>query len=294
MAEENSQETQPLAETSIKVEESEPVRSSEPATELDTCSKVLVFFVYVLVVLTFPLSLIKSIRIVREYERAVIFRMGRMLSGGAQGPGLFFVLPCIDEAVTVDLRTETTDVEPQEILTKDSVTVTVDAVVYMRVFDPVLSVTKVEYPRYSTMLLASTTLRNTLATKTLQDILKDRDSIAKTLKEELDTATDKWGIAVERVELKNVSLPTMMQRSMATEAEAGRDAKAKVIAAEGEQKASIALKEAADMVSGNPIALQLRYLQTLSDISTEKNSTIIFPIPIEMMPNPALLEKGRE
>lgn len=294
MAEENSQETQPLAETSIKVEESEPVRSSESASELDACSKILVFFVYVLVVLTFPLSLIKSIRIVREYERAVIFRMGRMLSGGAQGPGLFFVLPCIDEAITVDLRTETTDVDPQEILTKDSVTVTVDAVVYMRIFDPVLSVTKVEYPRYSTMLLASTTLRNTLATKTLQDILRDRDSIAKTLKEELDTATDKWGIAVERVELKNVSLPTMMQRSMATEAEAGRDAKAKVIAAEGEQKASIALKEAADMVSGNPIALQLRYLQTLSDISTEKNSTIIFPIPIEMMPNQAMLEKGRE
>lgn len=289
------QETQPLAaDNSIRVEESAQVKTTEPASELDFCSKIIVFFVYILVILTFPLSLIKCIRIVREYERAVIFRMGRMLAGGAVGPGLFFVLPCIDDAVTVDMRTETTDVDPQEVLTKDSVTVTVDAVVYMRIFDPVLSVTKVEFPRYSTMLLASTTLRNTLATKTLKEILRDRDSIAKTLKTELDVSTDKWGICVERVELKNVSLPTSMQRSMATEAEAGRDAKAKVIAAEGEQKASLALKEAADMVSGNPIALQLRYLQTLSDISTEKNSTIIFPIPIEMMPNLTSLEKSRE
>ena len=168
-------------DTSIKIEDAK-LRSTEQASELDGCSKILVFFVYVLVVLTFPFSLIKSIRIVREYERAVIFRLGRMLSGGAQGPGLFFVLPCIDDAITVDMRVETTDVVPQEILTKDSVTVTVDAVVYMRIFDPVMSVTKVEFPKYSTMLLASTTLRNTLATKTLQDILRDRDSIAKTLK----------------------------------------------------------------------------------------------------------------
>ena len=123
-----------------------------------------------------------TIKIVKEYERAVIMRMGRMVSGGAQGPGLFFVLPCIDEATTVDMRTETTDVPPQEILTKDSVTVSVDAVVYMRVFNPVMSVTKVEYPKYSTMLLASTTLRNTLGTKSLHEILRDRDSIAKSLR----------------------------------------------------------------------------------------------------------------
>lgn len=190
------------------------------------------------------------------------------------------------------MRTETTDVPPQEILTKDSVTVSVDAVVYMRVFNPVMSVTKVEYPKYSTMLLASTTLRNTLGTKSLHEILRDRDSIAKSLREELDVATDQWGIKVERVELKNVSLPSSMQRSMATEAEASRDAKAKVISAEGEQKASIALKAAADIVSKNPITLQLRYLQTLSDISTEKNSTIVFPIPIEMLPQ--FDEKNRE
>ena len=149
---------------------------------MDGCSKLLVALTYLIVVLTFPLSLMFTIKIVKEYERAVIMRMGRMVSGGAQGPGLFFVLPCIDEATTVDMRTETTDVPPQEILTKDSVTVSVDAVVYMRVFNPVMSVTKVEYPKYSTMLLASTTLRNTLGTKSLHEILRDRDSIAKSLR----------------------------------------------------------------------------------------------------------------
>lgn len=256
--------------------------ATDDVTEVDFCSKMITVAVYFLVVITFPLSLLFTIKIVKEYERAVIMRMGRMVTGGAQGPGLFFILPCIDEASRVDLRIETSDVPPQEILTKDSVTVSVDAVVYMRVFDPILSVTKVEFPKYSTMLLASTTLRNTLGTKSLHEILRDRDSIAQSLKTELDEATDQWGIKVERVELKNVSLPHSMQRSMATEAEAARDAKAKIISAEGEQKASIALKEAADVVSSNPIALQLRYLQTLSDISTEKNSTIVFPIPIEM------------
>lgn len=254
------------------------------AGDLDTCSKLLIGLIYVIVFFTFPLSLIFTIKIVKEYERAVIMRMGRMISGGAQGPGLFFVMPWIDEVITVDMRTETTDVPPQEILTKDSVTVSVDAVIYMRIFNPVMSVIKVEYPKYSTMLLASTSLRNTLGTKSLHEILRDRDSIAKSLKEELDIATDMWGIKVERVELKNVSLPIGMQRSMATEAESSRDAKAKIISAEGEQKASIALKNAADVVSKNPIALQLRYLQTLNDISTEKNSTIVFPIPIDMLP----------
>lgn len=254
------------------------------AGDLDTCSKLLIGLIYVIVFFTFPLSLIFTIKIVKEYERAVIMRMGRMISGGAQGPGLFFVMPWIDEVITVDMRTETTDVPPQEILTKDSVTVSVDAVIYMRIFNPVMSVIKVEYPKYSTVLLASTSLRNTLGTKSLHEILRDRDSIAKSLKEELDIATDMWGIKVERVELKNVSLPIGMQRSMATEAESSRDAKAKIISAEGEQKASIALKNAADVVSKNPIALQLRYLQTLNDISTEKNSTIVFPIPIDMLP----------
>jgi erythrocyte band 7 integral membrane protein len=237
-----------------------------------------------LAALTFPLSLFVCIKVVQEYERAVIFRLGRNVGGGgAKGPGLFFVLPCIDDLINVDLRTITIDVPPQEILTKDSVTVSVDAVIYYRIFSPVLSVNKVTDAKYSTKLLASTSLRTILGTKSLQDILTDKESIAHHLKELLDEATDQWGVKVERVELKDVSLPTSMQRSMATEAEATRDARAKVVSAEGEQRAAVALRQAADVMSSNPIALQLRYLQTLSGIAAEKNSTIIFPIPIELL-----------
>lgn len=177
-------ETGLLNETvfSMKAEEADANNAQEAQGEYDTCSKLLIGLTYVLVFLTFPISLFFTVNIVREYERAVIMRMGRMMTGGAQGPGLFFVLPCIDTAVKIDLRTDARDVDPQEILTKDSVTVTVDAVVYLRVFDPVMSVTKVEFPKYSTMLLASTTLRNVLGTKTLQEILRDRDNIAKMLR----------------------------------------------------------------------------------------------------------------
>ena len=170
-----------------------------------------------------------------------------------------------------------------KVLTKDSVTVTVDAVVYFRIFDPVQSVNKVANAQFSTRLLAATSLRNILGTKTLQETLTDKESIAKHLKQVLDTATDEWGVKVERVEIKDVRLPVSMQRSMATEAEASREARAKVVSAEGEQKASVALKEAADIINQNPVALQLRYLQTLTSIAAEKNSTIIFPIPIELL-----------
>jgi erythrocyte band 7 integral membrane protein len=220
---------------------------------------------------------------VKEYERAVIFRLGRSLLGGAKGPGLFFILPCIDNIITIDLRTITFDVAPQEILTKDSVTITVDAVVYFRIFNPIVSVTNVENAQYSTRLLAATTLRNILGTKTLQEILQDRESIAHRMQEILDNATDVWGVKVERVEVKDVRLPVQMQRVMATEAEATREARAKVVAAEGEQRASVALAKAAHTINESPIALQLRYLQTLTHIAAEKNSTIIFPIPIELL-----------
>lgn len=230
-----------------------------------------------------PISLFFSIKIVREYERAVIMRLGRIFDGGAKGPGLFFILPCIDDIITVDLRTITFDVPPQEILTKDSVTITVDAVCYYRTYNPVAAVTNITNAAYSTRLLAATTLRNILGTKSLQEILQDKDIIANQMQSILDEATDVWGIRVERTEVKDVRLPMNMQRAMATEAEATREAKAGLIAAEGEQKASLALKEAADVISKNPVAIQLRYLQTLSNISDEKNSTIIFPIPIEMM-----------
>lgn len=247
------------------------------------CDYFLIAISYILLVLTFPLAIFSAIKIVKEYERAVIMRLGRILSGGAKGPGLFFILPCIDDIMTVDLRTVTFDVPPQEILSKDSVTITVDAVCYFRVYNPIVSVISVQNARYSTQLLAATTLRNTLGTKTLQEILREKDIISNQMQEILDNATDKWGIKVERVEVKDVRLPENMQRAMATEAEATREAKAKVISAEGENKASIALKDAADVIQANPVALQLRYLQTLTNISAEKNSTIIFPVPLEMM-----------
>jgi len=246
------------------------------------CSVLLTIISVFLIVITFPISLFMCIKVVQEYERAVIFRLGRIKKGGAQGPGLFFIIPCIDQCVVVDLRTVSFDVPPQEILTKDSVTVAVDAVVYYNIRNPMAAVCNVSDYTKSTKLLASTTLRNILGTKTLAELLSEREAIAGGLKTMIDTATDPWGIDIERVEVKDVRLPQNLQRAMAAEAEATREARAKVIAAEGEQKASRALKEASDIISESPAALQLRYLQTLSTISTEKNSTIVFPIPIEM------------
>lgn len=238
-----------------------------------------------LIICTFPLSLFVTMKQVQEYERAVIFRLGKVKKGGAVGPGLFFVLPCLDAIQTVDLRTITFDVPPQEILTKDSVTVAVDAVVYFKIFNPLSSVINVQNASQATRLLASTTLRNMLGTKNLHDILADREDIAKAMLEQLDAATDSWGIRVERVEVKDVRLPQQLQRAMAAEAEASRQARAKVIEAEGEQKASKALKEASDIISSSSSALQLRYLQTLSSIAAERNSTIVFPLPIELLGN---------
>jgi len=183
----------------------------------------------------------------------------------------------------VDLRTVSFDVPPQEVLTRDSVTVAVDAVVYYRVQNATMSITNVEDSNRSTRLLAATTLRNVLGTKNLSEILSDRENISHTMQVSLDEATDPWGVKVERVEVKDVRLPVQLQRAMAAEAEAAREARAKVIAAEGEQKASRALKDAADVMIQSPAALQLRYLQTLNTISAEKNSTIIFPLPIDML-----------
>ncbi|CAF0971510.1 unnamed protein product [Adineta steineri] len=311
----------------------------------DICGWILIVCSYILVILTFPITIFICINVVQEYQRAVIFRLGRIIQGGAKGPGLFFILPCVDTIVKVDLRTTTFNVPPQEVLTRDSVTVSVDAVVYSRIVDPVTSVTKVNNVYSATQLLAQTTLRNMLGTKTLQDILSDREAIANLMEAQLDEGVDPvtsvtkvnnvysatqllaqttlrnmlgtktlqdilsdreaianlmeaqldegsspWGIKVERVEITDVRLPQSMQRSMAAEAEASREARAKVIAAEGEQKASRQLKEAADVIAQSPIALQLRYLQTLTQISAEKNSTIVFPIPVELL---SLVNKGR-
>lgn len=206
-----------------------------------------------------------------------------MTKGGARGPGIFFIIPCIDSYTKVDLRTVSFDVPPQEILSRDSVTVAVDAVVYYRISNATIAITNVEDYGRSTRLLAATTLRNVLGTKNLSELLSERDNISHTIQSILDEATDPWGVKVERVEVKDVRLPVQMQRAMAAEAEASRDARAKVIAAQGEQNASRALKEAADVIADSPAALQLRYLQTLTSIAAEKNSTIVFPIPMELL-----------
>ncbi|XP_063233716.1 band 7 protein AGAP004871-like isoform X2 [Bacillus rossius redtenbacheri] len=236
-----------------------------------------------LLIMTFPFSLCVCFKVVQEYERAVIFRLGRLRKGGARGPGIFFVLPCIDTYCKVDLRTVSFDVPPQEVLSRDSVTVNVDAVVFYRVNSPIMATNNVEDYSHSTRLLAATTLRNVLGTRNLSEILSEREAISHTMQSSLDEATDPWGVKVERVEIKDVRLPVQLQRAMAAEAEAAREARAKVIAAEGEMKASRALKEASDVMAESPAALQLRYLQTLNTISAEKNSTIIFPLPMDIL-----------
>jgi len=248
------------------------------------CCALLLALVSVLCCLaTLPLSLIFCVKVVKEYERAVIFRLGRLRKGGAKGPGIFFIVPCIDSYKKLDLRTVSFDVPPQEILSRDSVTVSVDAVVYYRVSNPTMATNNVEDYRHSTHLLAATTLRNVLGTKCLAQVLSEREHIADYMQSTLDEATDPWGVKVERVEIKDVRLPIQLQRAMAAEAEATREARAKVIAAEGENSAAQALRNASEVISGNSAAMQLRYLQTLSAISQEKNSTIIFPVPVDLL-----------
>merc|ERR1719201_887414 len=244
---------------------------------------ILAFLSVILVLVTLPFSLCYCVKVVQEYERAVIFRLGRLKKGGASGPGLFFILPCIDKYSCVDLRTVSYEVPPQEMLSRDSVTVSVDAVCFYKVSNPLAAVCNVGKYSHSTNLLVATSLRNVLGTKTLAEILSERETICHVMEHILDEATRPWGIKVERVEIKDVRLPVQLQRAMAAEAEAAREARAKVIAAEGEQKASRALREASEVIQESPAALQLRYLQTLNSISAEKNSTIIFPLPIDMI-----------
>jgi len=260
----------------------QPIKADDEEEGIGFCGWFLTFISILLIICTFPLSLLFCFKMVQEYERAVIFRVGR-IRGGAKGPGLFFILPCIDNYLKVDLRLLSFDVPPQEILTRDSVTVSVDAVTYFRIANPVASVCNVEDAMKSTKLLAQTTLRNELGTKNLSELLQERDSISHNIRVVLDAATDPWGVKVERVEVKDVRLPQSLQRAMAAEAEASREARAKVIAAEGEMNAARSLKEASDIISESPQAIQLRYLQTLQAISAEKNSTIIFPLPIDLL-----------
>ncbi|CAH8430514.1 unnamed protein product [Schistosoma turkestanicum] len=235
-----------------------------------------------LIILTLPLSLIFCLKVVTHYERAVLFRLGRLVSATAKGPGLIFVLPCLDRYRLLDLRTFTFDVPTQEVLTKDSVTVVVNAVVYYRVRDPVRAVVNVEDANRATRVLGQTTLLNVLGTVNLEELLTSREDIAALMQECLDSVTEAWGVKVERVEIKDVRLPIQLQRAMAAEAESVREATAKVIAAEGEMRASGALKAAAVEIKQHPIAMQLRYLQTVNSISSGKQSTIIFPVPLDL------------
>ncbi|CAJ0583721.1 unnamed protein product, partial [Mesorhabditis spiculigera] len=227
-------------------------------------SLIMYIFTMILFLLTFPWCLFFCVKVAKEYERVVVFRLGRLIATGTKGPGAFFVLPCIDTCKFVDLRVLTFDVPPQEILSKDSVTVSVEAVIYFRVCNPVVSVTNVNDAIFSTKLLAQTTLRNVLGTKTLSEILAERDAIATITEQVLDEGTVPWGVKVERVEIKDIRLPYQLMKSMATEAEAARDARAAVIAADGEKAASKCLKEAADEICSNKVTMQLRYLQVES------------------------------
>jgi len=249
------------------------------------CALIMTLGSLFLIVVSLPLSLMFVVKVVQEYERAVIFRLGRLLTGGARGPGVFFIIPCVDIYEKIDMRSQTFEIPPQEILTKDSVTVFVNAIMYYKVANATHAVSNVDDYSGSARLLAATTLRNVLGTMTLGDILCNREAIAKEMKTVLDEGTEPWGVKVERVEVKDVRVPEQLQRAMAAEAEAARNARAKVIAAEGEHKASRSLRQAAEVIMDSPAALQLRYLQTLNGIAAEHNSTIVFPVPIDILSN---------
>ncbi len=222
-----------------------------------------------------------AIRILREYERGVIFRLGRLV--GAKGPGLILLIPIIDKMVKVSLRVVTMDVPEQDVITRDNVTVRVNAVVYFRVMDPVKAIIAVEDFLYATSMMSQTTLRAVLGQVELDTLLSERDKLNERLQKIIDEDTEPWGIKVTKVEVKNVDLPQEMQRAIARQAEAERERRAKVIHAEGELQAATKLRQAADEISKQPSAMQLRFLQTLTEIATEKNSTIVFPVPIDLL-----------
>src|SRR5690348_17947875 len=222
----------------------------------------------------------QTIRILREYERGVIFRLGKLL--GAKGPGLIFLFPVVDRIVKMDLRVVTIDVAKQEVMTRDNVPVTVDAVVYFRVIDPIAAVVKVENFWKATSLIAQTTLRSVLGQAPLDDLLAQRDVINQKLQEIIDRQTEPWGIKVTAVEVKDVALPDSMKRAMAKQAEAERERRAKIVNAEGEFQAAEKMVQAAAIMSKEPMALQLRFLQTMREISSEHNTTTFLPVPLDL------------
>jgi len=228
-----------------------------------------------------------SIKVINEYERAVVLRLGKFHK--VKGPGLILLIPVIDKMRKIDLRTVTLDVPPQEVITRDNVSIRVSAVVYFRVVDPDKAFLQVEDYYYATSQLAQTTLRSVCGQAELDEILAEREKLNIKLQEILDADTEPWGVKVSKVEIKEIDLPEEMKRAMAKQAEAERERRAKIISADGEYQASKTLLEAAKIMAENPITLQLRYLQTLTEIATEKNSTIIFPLPLELLK--ALVEK---
>jgi len=236
---------------------------------------------YVLAIVLLILFLSAAIKILREYERGVVFRLGRVLKR-EKGPGLVIIIPIVDKLVRVTLRLVTMDVPPQDVITKDNVTLKVNAVIYFRVMDPNNAIIEVENYLFATSQLAQTTLRSVCGQVELDELLAERDKINTRLQSILDKHTDPWGIKVANVEVKHIDLPQEMQRAMAKQAEAERERRAKVINAEGEFQAAAKLKEAAAVIQDFPMALQLRYLQTLREVSAESNSTTLFPIPIDL------------
>ena len=235
------------------------------------------FFLIVFIVIVAA----SAVKILREYERGVIFRLGRLI--GAKGPGLIFIIPGIDKLLRISLRTVTLDIPPQDVITRDNISIKVNAVVYFRVMDPNKAVVEVENYLYATSQLAQTTLRSVVGQADLDELLSQRDKINIKLQDILDKHTEPWGIKVSLVETKQVDLPENMQRAIAKQAEAEREKRAKIIHAEGEFQAAEKLTQAANVISVNPTALQLRFLQTLAEIAVEKNSTTIFPVPIDII-----------
>ena len=235
---------------------------------------------YIIAALIIFFILSQVVKILNEYERGVIFRLGRLIA--SKGPGIIFLIPLIDKMKRVTLRLITMDIPPQDVITRDNVSIKVNAVVYYRIMDPNNAVVEVEDYAYATSQLAQTSLRSVCGQAELDELLAEREKISVRLQEILDKDTDPWGIKVSKVEIKHIDLPPEMQRAMAKQAEAERERRAKVIHAEGEFQASAKLSEAAEVISKDPTALQLRYLQTLAEIATEKNSTILFPIPIDL------------
>ncbi|MEE8540224.1 MAG: slipin family protein [Desulfobacterales bacterium] len=250
-------------------------------------------FTTIAIIVIVILFLSTAIRILNEYERAVVFRLGRILK--SKGPGLIILIPVVDKMVKVSMRLVAMDVDPQDVITRDNVSVKVNAVIYFRVIDPTKAIVEVENYSYAMSQLAQTTLRSVCGQAELDELLSDRDKINSQLQEILDTHTDPWGIKVATVELKHIDLPQEMQRAMAKQAEAERERRAKVINAEGEYQAADKLAEAAQIIQAHPVALQLRYLQTMREMSAEQNTTTIFPFPMDLFrPLIQLFDKQKE